>query len=230
MRRSPTNRGIRCARHQARPATATSSNVGDGRLGDRPLGRFTISLYETDIRCARRARPRDPRGRPRADGGRLVPRQQRRQGGAGRPQRSRQDDPDQGARRRSAARRRPCRPLGRARLPAAGPAYGRSRDARAHAHPRRARPGHPGARHARGIARDGRRERRCRGQGDEALQQPHRAFRSRSAATPPKPRLHRSPTTSRCPTASSISRCAPSPAVSAAASSSPGSCSRMPNR
>ena len=121
--------------------------------------------------------------------------------------------------------------IGRARLPAAGPAHGRPRDARAHAHPRRPRPGYARARHARGIASPmGDENAGCRRQGDEALQQPHRAFRGRSAATRPRPRRHPSPTTSRCPTASSISRCARSRADSAGASSWRASCSRTPTR
>ena len=143
-----------------------------------PAGNPTPEHHRrTDVCCARRARPRDPRGRPHAHVGGVVPRLGRRQDRPRRAQRRRQDDADEGARRRPPARRRQGRALRRTRLPAAGPPFGRPGDARAHPYPRRPRARHSRPPDARGVDRDGRRRREGRREGDAPLRQPHRAVR-----------------------------------------------------
>jgi hypothetical protein len=175
----------------------------DGRMGGWSVSGRSHPR-RTDVRCARRARPRDPRGRAHAHVGGVVPRLRRRQDRSRRPQRRRKDHADEGAGGRPAAGRRQGRALGRAGLPSAGPAVRRPRDARAHPHPRCARTRHPGAADAGGVDADGGCRREGRREGDAPLRQPHGALRGARRLRPRRGGIHRPQPLSR--TASSTSR------------------------
>ncbi len=155
------------------PGVATGRAAYTGWLAARP----SPPPERTDVRCACRARPRDPRWRAPADGERLVPCVRRRQDRPRRTQRCGQDHAHQGARRRRAALGWHRHPVRRTRLPAAGPAFGQSGRPRPYPDPRCPRPRPAQPRHDGGLARDGVRRPRGRCQGDEALRGAHREVR-----------------------------------------------------